>query len=46
MEIKEYIDSVNILMEKAREKGDKAEWIRLARILIEILQEKIMELDK
>ena len=46
MEIKEYLAFVSQKLKEAEDKGDKEEWIRLAEVLIAVLQDKIKELEK
>ena len=44
MEFGEYLSFVGKKLKEAADKGDKEEWIRLATVLIEIVQEQIRKL--
>ncbi len=44
MRIGEYLLFVSQKLEEVENKGDKEEWIRIAKVLVETLKEKIVEL--
>jgi len=45
MEFTEYLSFVGTKLKEAADKSDKEEWIRLATVLIEALQEQIRKLQ-